>query len=85
MPDRHQRNDVSEGVKPFESSVTESLSKITAALERAHPAPKNDLLHKVIRVVKRSLQYVGIPALILAAILPVWELAGNLLDHYHRQ
>lgn len=72
-------------VHAFEKSVMDSLAKITAALERAHPEPANDLLHRVIRVIKGSLQYIGIPALIVAAILPVWELASNLVDHYHRQ
>ncbi len=82
MNENEQIDDNAED-KPNE--VEKALRTISTTLLRAYPEPKTGALPSVTRAIKGALQYIGVPALILAAILPVWELGKSVLDYSHRE
>lgn len=66
------------------SSLAERLDAILDVLDRAYPMPKRKSWPKTRRWLKLLFQYLGIPAMLLAAVVPVWEVSKQIVDNSRR-
>ena len=57
------------------------LLGILAVLEHAHPPAKTDLRTRIVEGIQKFAKYIGLPTLIIAAILPVYNLLVAAVDH----
>jgi tetratricopeptide (TPR) repeat protein len=76
------QTNVSEQIKAGE--LSKQLGELVAVLRKAYPEPKSSRFNRIYDKVKSVANYVGIPGLIIAAILPVYTLVTSSIDYLNK-
>jgi len=63
------------------ASQTATLNEILLVLQRAHPVPKTTILSTIVDWVQKVAKYVGLPALLIGAVLPAYNLIASAIEY----
>ena len=65
--------------------ILQELRNLRNLAETSFPRPETGLLHKIQARIQLFVRYVGVPAVIIATVLPVYELGNQLIEYRNSQ